>query len=111
MLIGVTKRTGQGREEFAESFVQGKLTSTQVLKNCPVEDMGEFLRRCLEVIETLPRSSGSAPFRILYSVMWGKAVDMVVVTIFGAPPNTWEEVVPIANVMAQFTLIGPKFSR
>jgi len=51
------------------------------------------------------------PFHILYSVMWGKKMDMAVVSIFGAPPETWDAVAPIANQMATFMLIGPNFGK
>lgn len=56
-------------------------------------------------------TQGTAEYRIIYSVLWGKGLDLVVVSIFGAPPDTWQAVGPIADAMADFRLIGPDFGQ
>ena len=111
LLAGVAKDSGKTREGFAQDFISGKRTSAKVIRDCPKSDLGEFYRQCIEVLESVPSPAGPATYRILYSVMWGKELDMVVVSIFGAPPETWETAAPIADAMAQFRLIGPNFGK
>lgn len=112
MLLGYTESSGKSREAFVRDFLAGKRAAAEVLRECaaPV-DIGAFRRLCLEVIEevALPAPAVSRRFRILYSLMWGEELDIVVVTIFGAPPEEWETAGPIADAMAAFRLIGPKF--
>ena len=112
MLLGYTESSGKPREAFVREFLAGKRAAAEVLRECgaPV-DIGAFQRLCLEVIEevALPAPAVSRRFRVLYSLMWGEELDVVVVTIFGAPPEEWETAGPIADAMAAFRLIGPKF--
>ena len=111
LLAGVAKGGRQTREEFVQGFISGKRTSAKAIRDCPKSDVGQFYRQCIEVIESVPSPAGPTTFRILYSVMWGKELDMVVISIFGAPPETWEASAPIADTMAQFRLIGPNFGK
>jgi hypothetical protein len=64
-------------------------TAAKVIKECAQHDLGDFYRQCIEVVESI--SGDQAPYRIIYSVMWGKEMDMVVVNTFGAPQATWRE--------------------
>lgn len=111
MIIGIEKEGRSTREEFARGFMAEKRASAEVLRDCSKSDVGEFYRLCLEVLEEIPSPDGSTTFRIIYSVMWGKKLDVVVVSIFGAPPAEWEAAAPIADAMAQFQLIGPNFGK
>ena len=44
-------------------------------------------------------------------MMWGKELDMVVLTTFGTPKENWEKVAPISKVMSEFELIGPNLGK
>jgi hypothetical protein len=111
LLAGVAKRSGKTREAFVQDFISGKRASSEVMQDCPQTDIGQFYRKCIEVMESVPAPTGPVTYRILYSLMWGKELDMVVVSTFGAPPEIWDSVVPIVNTMAQFRLIGPEFGK
>lgn len=111
LLVGVTKGTGKAREDFVQTFISGKRSSSEVKRSCPTTDLGQFYRQCIEVIESVPPPSGPGPYRILYSLMWGKEMDMVVVSTFGAPAETWQTASPLADAMTEFRLIGPNFGK
>ena len=42
------------RESFATDFLEKKRKVTKVLRNCPVQDLGQFKRQCIEVLEGIP---------------------------------------------------------
>jgi hypothetical protein len=110
--VGVQKRYGQTREALVDSFLAEKRAgSTQIVKDCEVSDIDGFHRRCLEVIESIQQPSGLNTFHILYSVMWGKDLDMIVVSTFGAPRDAWPSVTSTADAMREFVLIGPNFGK
>jgi hypothetical protein len=108
LLLGVAERSGKTRAQFAEGFIADKRKTSQVLRDCPESDMGQFRRRCIEVLESLPAPAGPGLFHIMYSVMWGKEMDAVVVSTFGTPSESWESALPISNAMAAFRLTGPR---
>lgn len=111
MLVAVEKTTKRTTEDFAKNFLQQKRNSTKVLSDCPASDQGQFKRQCLEVIENIQRPEGVRAYHILYSVFWGKNLDMVVVNTFGAPEEKWEAVRPVSDVMAHVEVIGPNFGK
>lgn len=108
LLIGVAEGTGQSRKAFVQNFIAEKRAAvTEVLSDCPRADVGKFYRKCLEVIEPISGDN----YRILYSMMWGKELDMVVLTTFGTPKENWDKVAPISEVMSVFELIGPNLGK
>jgi hypothetical protein len=109
LIAGVEKKTKQPSENFAKVFLDKKRSSAKVLKDCAPVEQGDFKLQCLEVIEDVQEPNGVKSFHILYSVSWG--MDMVVINTFGAPPEQWESVKPIADVMANIELIGPNFGK
>jgi hypothetical protein len=111
LLVGVEKTTGHSREDFVTTFMTDKRTSTKVVRECEKTDLGQFYRKCLEVTETIPEGGVPTEFHIIYSLMWGKDMDMVAISIFGAPPETWLSVRSIAESMSTFVLIGPGFGK
>jgi hypothetical protein len=111
LFFGVQKVTGKTREEFVNSLIEAKRATAKVLRDCPQTDFGDFVRKCLEVLEDVPIASGSERYRILYSGMSSKEMDMVVITTFGAPPDAWETVGSVADVMSKFRLIGPNLGK
>lgn len=111
LLAGVAKDSGKTREEFVQDFISGKRTSSKVMRDCPKSDLGQFYRQCIEVLEPVPARADPITYRILYSVMWGKELDVVVISTFGAPPETWKTAAPIADAMTEFRVIGPGFGR
>lgn len=111
LLVGVEKNTHRSREDFAQNFLQKKRSSTTVVKDCAASDQGDFTRQCIEVIENIPRQGEEHPYHILYSVLWGKRMDMVVVTTFGAPADRWDDVKNTVDAMAPIEIIGPNFGK
>lgn len=111
LLAGVAQGTGKSREQFVQTFIAGKRSTSQVVRTCPASEIGDFHRQCLEVLEPAQPPSAKGQFRVLYSLMWGKELDMVVVSTFGAPPQDWQAVAPIADAMAAFRIIGPRFGQ
>ena len=111
LLVGVEKATGHSREDFVNKIIADKRTTTKLVRDCERTDIGQFYRKCLEVIETIPLRGVPTEFHIIYSLMWGKDLDMIAISIFGAPPETWPSARLIANSMAEFVLIGPGFGK
>ena len=111
LLIGVAAGTGKTREEFALGFLRGKQQGSEVRRECETKEIGIFHRKCLEVIEEIPFDGKPTKFRVLYSVLWGKEIDIVGVTTFGSPPEEWEELRGVSEVMSEFVLIGPNFGK
>ncbi|MGV8998477.1 MAG: hypothetical protein ACOH12_16175 [Parvibaculaceae bacterium] len=110
LLAGVQKGTGESRTVFAKNLIDGlKSKAISVVKDCPTSDQGDFMRQCLEVIETDKGPKGDVKYRVLYSVMWGKDLDMIVVTIFGTVPEKWEAMRPVADTMATFKIASKEF--
>jgi hypothetical protein len=106
---GMFRRTKKTPQEFAESFINDKKNSAKVLLECKQKEIEDFTRQCIETIENIRTTKGEIKFHILYSVMWSKAKDAIVLTTFGAPVEDWEQVRPIIDVMADFELIGEEF--
>jgi len=111
MIIGLESKTKQSRQEFCTNFINSKRKSLKVFKECPVIDMGTFMRQCIEVLEIIPESASKKEFHVLYSVMWMKNMDIAAVTTFGASDADWESIVPITQVMSEFRLIGPDLGK
>lgn len=111
LLVGVEKGTKGSTEAFAQNFLRQKRESAKVVGECPAVDQGQFKRQCLEVIESIQRPRGPATFHVLYSVFWGKKLDMVVVNTFGAPEEKWQSVASASKVMANVEVIGTNYGR
>jgi hypothetical protein len=107
MMFDVQADSGLTKAAFIDKFVRDKVASSEVIRNCPVTDEGEFFRRCLEVLEDIPLKGVAERFHILYSLSWSKNMDMVVVSIFGTPLADWPAQAATADAMAHFRLIGP----
>lgn len=106
LILNATQTTKQPRETFANAFIDQKRKSTRVFKECSIADLGLFKRQCIEVLEEIPTKSGSMPFRVLYSVMWFKDSDFVVISTFGAPEAKWDSVADVSKVMSEFLIFG-----
>lgn len=106
MIIGAEKALKVPRLMFAKQFIESKRMSTSVVRECPEVDAGMFTRQCLEVIEQIRRDNVMESYRIIYSVFWGKKIDLVVVSTFGARQEKWEEVKSISEAMSTVILIG-----
>ena len=111
LLVGVTSGAGKPPESFAKDFIRNKMRNSEVLRQCAVDDNGEFYRQCLEVLEDLPPPVSPGKYRVLYSVYWGKKMDMVVISTFGAPQSSWGQVAPIVDTMSRIELFGPNFGK
>jgi hypothetical protein len=111
LLTGVEKGTKSTRDVFVQNFLQQKRSLTKVVRECPAIEQGEFKRQCLEVTETIQRPKGPVIYRVLYSMFWGKALDMVILNTFGAPEEKWESVVDISKVTSNVEVIGPNFGK
>jgi hypothetical protein len=73
-------------------------------------DQGDFYLVCLETIENVRTPAGERKYHTLYSIFWGKQMDMVYVTTSGAPTEDWESVRPIFEVMRNVIIIGADFA-
>lgn len=111
LIVGVEKSTKKSPFAFAQDFLQKKRQSTSVVRECPEEDQGQFRRQCIEVVESLKRTDRTTSYHIIYSVFWGKNLDIVVINTFGAPQEKWEGVKNISEVMSKVELIGPNFGK
>ena len=112
LLIGVAEGTGKSREQFVSEALGAKASvAHEVIRNCEPVDMGTFVRQCLEVVEETSFRGENVKFRVLYSAMWFKEMDMVALSIFGSPREEWASVSEVSDRMAQFTLIGPRFGK
>ena len=106
LLVGVEASSGLTRAAFARQYLDDRRKGARVVRECPATDQGEFYRRCLEVVQTVDSGKGPRAFRILYSMMWGKRMDLVVSSTFGAPEETWKEASRLAGPMTEFRLIN-----
>lgn len=111
LLVGIKEKTGQSPEAFAQNFLLKKKLSAKVIKDCPTDTQDDFMRQCLEVIEDIQRPKGMTTYHILYSVFWGRKLDMVVVNTLGAPEEEWQSIIPINDVMSHVVLIGPNLGK
>jgi hypothetical protein len=102
-IFEVRAKTKQSPSDFVTGFVEAKRASTQVQSECPERAFEPFKRRCIDTVEENPISP-TGEFRILYSLLYNDDMDLVVLTIAGAPSNEWQQVSPLFNVMAEFEL-------
>lgn len=107
LMVGVEGSSGLTRAGFVDRYLADRRRGTRVLLECPATDMGEFHRRCLEVVETGEVDGKPRNFRVMHSLMWGKELDMVVTSTFGAPSETWREDALRSEPMTGFRLLGP----
>src|SRR5580658_3708193 len=105
------KQDNMTPQGFVQNFVQRMRQKDTVLSDCPVTQVGQFDRQCLEVLEDNTEPTGPKRYHIQYSVFWTPEGDMAVITTFGAPEDGWESVKPIAQVMSAFVLIGRDFGK
>jgi hypothetical protein len=107
LMVGVEGSSGLTRAGFVDRYLADRRRGNRVLMECPATDMGEFHRRCLEVVETGEVDGEPRSFRVMYSLMWGKQLDMVVSSTFGAPAETWRADALRSEPMTGFRLLGP----
>jgi hypothetical protein len=99
-IVGVQQRTGKPAKQFVLDFVaQKKAQVPNVVSTCGEQNQGLFTRVCLEADE--------GPYRIQYSLFWGTEpkLDVVVVSIAGAPRDLWSIYAPAFQRMSAFELI------
>jgi hypothetical protein len=97
-LIGVKQGTGKTPKEFVLDFlVAKKKEAAKVIKTCAERDADLFTRVCIETEE--------GPDHILYSLFWGKNIDVVVVSIAGTTKELWDTYSAAFNKMSSFELI------
>lgn len=111
LLAGVEGNTKRPRAEFVSNFLNQKRAVGQVVRDCPQVDQGDFYLVCLETTENVRTPSGDRKYRVLYSVFWGKQMDMVYVTTSGAPEEDWENARPTFEVMRNVVIIGSDFAK
>jgi hypothetical protein len=104
LLIDVTDLTGWTPRDFVAHIVSQKRAHTKVIRHCGEEPVGLFLRQCLETEEAADFSPSGA-FRIVYSLFYNDELDVVVLNIFGAPTDAWDEASVLLGAMSEFELI------
>jgi hypothetical protein len=109
---GIKKNSGSSVNEAANTVLDTIRRHGKVVRDCATQRFQEFERHCLEMLEE--RAEGDATrvtYHVLYSVLVHLKYDVVVVTAFGAPASSWDDVAPITRVMSDFRLFGPEFAR
>ena len=91
-------------EERIANFIEKKKANSVVLSECGVQDAGLFKRRCLETREE-GEQAGSPVFRIQYSFFYNNEIDLVAITVAGAPVDEWESAEKIFARMQSIELI------
>jgi hypothetical protein len=110
-IFDARQQTGQVPHDFVAGFIASKRSVTQVQSECAERVVGLFKRRCIETVEKSP-ASPTGDFRIMYSLFYDDEMDLVVLSIAGAPSNEWEQASPLFNVMAEFELLDvSRFAR
>jgi len=100
-LVGVKKGTGKTPKEFTLDFLAAKnKEAAKVIKTFAEKDEDLFMRVGVETEE--------GPDHILYSLFWGKNIDVVVVSIAGTTKELWETYSATFNKMGSFELIDMK---
>lgn len=90
--------SGKTPKQFILDFkAQKKNEVDKVLRECAEINEGLFVHTCLEAEE--------GRYQILYSLFWGNEMDIVVVTISGAPKNEWARYKKVFERMSGFELI------
>lgn len=107
LMVGVEATSGLTRAGFVDRYLSDRSRGNKVLSRCPPTDLGEFHGRCVEVVETGEVDGEPRDFRVMYSLMWGKDLDMVVSSTFGAPVETWRADARRSQPMTGFRLLGP----
>jgi len=107
LMVGVEATSGLTRAGFVDRYLADRSRGRQVMSQCPATDLGEFHGRCVEVIEQGEVDGEPRAFRVMYSLMWGKDLDMVVGSTFGAPVDSWREDARRSQPMTGFRLLGP----
>ena len=99
---GVKAGTGKTAKEFILDLVAARTkAATRVLKTCPEQHPGLFIRSCLETEE--------GRYHILYSLFWGRNdLDIAVVSTAGTTVELWETYAPTFDRMGAFELIDMK---
>lgn len=111
LLLRVREAGQSSPQAFATSLLQTKREGARIVRECPTQNVGEYMRQCIEVVENLQRGFRTRPFRLLYSVFWSDEKDQVIVTTFGTPENEWSKWEATVATMAEFQLIGQQMGR
>lgn len=98
-LLHVKESMGKSARDFVLDFAAEKKKQVdKVLRTCPEEEQGIFIRTCLEVEDGRDH--------ILYSLFYGPGnVDAVVVAIAGTTKELWETYAPTFDKMSRFELL------
>jgi len=100
-IVGVKKGTGKSPKEFIQDFLATKRKeSEKVIETFEEKDAGLFTRVGIEIEK--------GPDHILYSLFWGKDIDLVVVMIAGTTKELWGTYAPTFEKMGSFELIDMK---
>lgn len=107
LAMGIEATSGLTRAAFVAGFAeQKKREALEVYAECAVSDAGAFHRRCIEVRERVDMGGTPQEFRVVYTLLWGKELDWVVTSAFGAPVGQWERVQPASEAMATFRIFA-----
>jgi hypothetical protein len=100
-IVGVKEGTGKTPKEFILDFLAAKKKeAAKIIKTCAEKDEDLFTRVCVETEE--------GPDHILYSLFWGKNIDVVVVSIAGTTKELWDTYSATFDKMSSFELIDMK---
>jgi len=93
-------------QAYVQKFISGrKHVAKKIVRDCSPVSIGQYMRTCLETMETMKSSSGvMADYHVLYSVFWSDKRDEFIITTFGTPAGEWEKNRPIVDVMQHFVM-------
>jgi len=112
VLMGVEAGSGLTKPGFVQSFIDDKRKAgVRVVRDCPARVEGDFHRRCFEVIEALEFAGRHRDFHILYTLSWSRTMDMVALSIAGAPAEEWDAHRATFDAMSNIRLVSPGFGR
>lgn len=106
---GVSRITKRSAQAVAEEIVAEKRKTETILRECPPEQAGEFMRVCLETKEAVMVSGEKADYRILYTISWSNEKDTLAIMIFGTPYEEWDKYQNIYAQMKNAVLVGKEF--
>ena len=104
VLAFVQENTGKTGPEFVESFLSGKRRSSTVVSECPERPAVFFMRKCIETIEP-PQFPSFVPFRVMHSLFYKPGLDIVGVSVAGAPVYEWHLHTDTFDAMSHIEII------
>lgn len=106
LFLHVQENTGKNPREFIDSQLEQISAVYEVISVCPETVVSGFNRRCIEVLQKASPEDGIKAYRMLYSFLWWDDGDIAIATVFGTPPELWDEMEEVRIVTSRFELLS-----